>query len=142
MAHEERDYSATPLYRKLGIREGSRVRIIGAPTGFEAQLEPLPPGVRIASSSRGRLDVAVLFATTGAELERLFEGLAKPMEPDGRLWIAWPKKASKVETDITFELAQGIGLAAGLVDNKSAAIDEVFQGLQFVTRLKDRPRHR
>jgi hypothetical protein len=140
--HEERDYSSTPLSRKLGIREGSRLRLVGGPKGFDAALEPLPPGVRIVPSSRGPLDVAVLFVTRRGELEQRFSGLAKLMEPDGRLWVAWPKKASRVETDVTFELAQGIGLAAGLVDNKSAAIDEVFQGLQFVTRLRDRPQPR
>jgi hypothetical protein len=136
------DYSATPLSRKLGIREGARVRIVGAREGFDRALEPLPPGVRLLTSSRGPLDVAVAFFTRRAELARRFPTLANAMAPDGRLWVAWPKKASKVATDLTFETVQGIGLGAGLVDNKSAAIDDDFQGLQFVTRLKDRPRPR
>ena len=72
-------------------------------------------------------------------LERWFGALATTLEPDGRLWVAWPKKASKVATDLTFEVVQSHGLAGGMVDNKSAAIDEVFQGLQFVYRVQDRP---
>jgi len=84
------------------------------------------------------LDVAVVFATRQTDLERGFDKVKPNLHVDGRLWIAWPKKASKVPTDITFESAQGFGLAAGMVDNKTAAIDAVFQGLQFVYRVKDR----
>lgn len=135
MAH--RDYSATPLAKKLGIRDGSTVSLVGAPAGFE--LGPLPHGASIGPS-RGALDVVVLFATKRAEVERRFAGLARDLGPDGRLRVAWPKKASKVPTDLTFDVVQAIGLGAGLVDNKSASIDEVFQGVQFVYRLKDRPK--
>jgi hypothetical protein len=135
MAH--RDYSATPLVKKLGIREGSRVSLVGAPRGFE--LGPLPPGAGIGPA-RGTLDVVVLFATKRAEVERRFGGLARNLDPGGRLWVAWPKKASKVPTDLAFGVVQEIGLEAGLVDNKSASIDDVFQGVQFVYRLKDRPK--
>ena len=80
----------------------------------------------------------VLFVTELSELRRRFGALARALAPTGRLWIAWPKKASKVPTDLTFDAVQGVGLEAGLVDNKSAAIDDVFQGLQFVYRLRDR----
>ena len=81
-----------------------------------------------------------MFATELAELRRRFATLARALDPSGRLWVAWPKKAAKVETDLSFEIVQRIGLEEGLVDNKSASIDDVFQGLQFVYRLKDRGR--
>jgi hypothetical protein len=133
-----KDYSGTPLPRKLGIREGSRVLLVGAPRGFS--LRSLPTGAQLLGRARGTLDVVVLFATRRAELERRFSGLARALRPDGRLWVAWPKKAANVETDLTFEIVQRTGLGAGLVDNKSASLDGVFQGLQFVYRLRDRPR--
>ncbi|MGZ8605772.1 MAG: DUF3052 domain-containing protein [Actinomycetota bacterium] len=133
-----RDSSATPLPKKLGIREGSRLLVVGAPDGFS--LDRLPGGVRTLRRTRGPLDVVLLFATTRARLERRFAALAGALDPAGRLWVAWPKKASNVPTDLTFDAVQRIGLDAGLVDNKSGTIDEAYQGLQFVVRLKDRPR--
>jgi hypothetical protein len=132
------DYSGTPLPKKLGVKEGARVLVIGAPEGFD--LEPLPPAVELARQARGPLDVALLFVTRRAELAKRFAPVSKAMHPAGRLWVAWPKKASKVDSDLTFEVVQRTGLEAGLVDNKSASIDEVFQGLQFVVRSKDRPK--
>ena len=132
-----KDSSGTPLPRKLGIREASRVLIIGAPQGFA--LEPVPSGVEIARRASGTLDVVVFFTTRRAELVRRFGGLVRALDPAGRLWVAWPKKASRMDTDLTFKTVQRVGLDAGLVDNKSASIDESFQGLQFVVRLKDRP---
>ncbi|HYG71110.1 MAG TPA: DUF3052 domain-containing protein [Actinomycetota bacterium] len=137
-AGEEKDYSGTPLPRKLGIREGSRVTLIGAPRGFS--LDPAPRGAVVGPRLRADLDVALLFVTRRADLERRFADLARGLAPDGRLWVAWPKKAAGVETDLTFAIVQRHGLDAGLVDNKSASIDDVFQGLQFVIRVADRPR--
>lgn len=137
MATEHRDYASTPLARKLGIREGSRVRVVGAPAGFD--LGPLPPGVELLRRAGRGLDVALLFVTRRAELARRFASLEAALEPDGRLWVAWPKKASRLDTDLTFEAVQRHGLSEGLVDNKSASIDTRFQGLQFVVRLADRP---
>jgi hypothetical protein len=134
------DTSATPLPRKLGVREGSRLVVVGAPEGFT--LGALPSGARVLRSARPPVDVALLFVTRRAELERRFARLAQVLDPAGRLWVAWPKKAANVPTDLTFEVVQRHGLATGLVDNKSASIDAVFQGLQFVVRLKDRPRGR
>jgi hypothetical protein len=83
--------------------------------------------------------VVVFFTTSRDELARRFERLQATLEPADGLWIAWPKKASKLETDLTFEIVQQIGLDAGLVDNKSCAIDERWQALRFVYRLADRP---
>ena len=132
-----KDYSGTPLPRKLGIREGSRVLLASPPPGFT--LGPLPLGAEVLRRAGGTLDVVVLFATRRSELERRFAALAGALDPAGRLWVAWPKRAAKVETDLTFDVVQEAGLSAGLVDNKSASLDQVFQGLQFVYRLKDRP---
>ena len=134
---EHRDYSSTPLTGKLGIREGSRVLVVGSPAGFS--LGALPTGTRIMRAARPPLDVVLLFTTRMAELRRRFPALAKALDPAGRLWVAWPKKAARVDTDLTFGGVQGLGLRGGLVDNKSASIDDVYQGLQFVYRLKDRP---
>ncbi len=132
-----KDYSGTPLPRKLGIRDGSRVLLVSPPSGFT--LDPLPPGAQVLRRPGGTLDVAVLFATRRRELERRLAALARSLDPAGRLWVAWPKKGAKVETELTFDVVQEAGLSAGLVDNKSASLDPVFQGVQFVYRLRDRP---
>jgi hypothetical protein len=131
-----KDYSGTPLPRKLGIREGSRVLVVGAPAGFA--LTGVPPGVELVRAPRRGLDVVVLFATWRADLVRRFGRLATSIASDGRLWVAWPKKASGLATDLTFDAVQRTGLDAGLVDNKSASITEDFQGVQFVVRVRDR----
>ncbi len=129
--------SETPLARKLGIRPGSRVRLVGAPDGFS--VEGLPADVDLRARGGGRFDVVVLFTARRAELRRRFASLARSLHPDGGLWVCWPKKASGRPTDLSFAEVQAIGLGAGLVDNKSASIDPVFQGLRFVYRLRDRP---
>jgi hypothetical protein len=140
VAQAHKDYTGTPLPKKLGIREGSRVLIVNAPEGFEERLEPLPQEAGFVARGSAGLGVIVLFSSRQADLDRRFSRLAGSLDPAGRLWIAWPKKASRVQTDITFESAQGTGLGAGLVDNKSASITDEYQGLQFVYRLKDRPK--
>jgi hypothetical protein len=95
--------------------------------------------VEVVSRLSGHLDVVVLFATRLAPLERRFAPAVRALEWDGGLWLCWPKKASKVETELSFGIVQSLGLEAGLVDNKIAAIDPVYQGMRFVYRLKDRP---
>jgi hypothetical protein len=132
-------YSGTPLPKKLGIKGGSRVAVVASPPGFDATLGPLPDGARVRGDARGRLDVIVFFVTRRAELARRFPSFARALEPDGGLWVAWPKKTSGVASDLAFDAVQSIGLAAGLVDNKVAAIDETWSGLRFVYRLGDRP---
>src|SRR4029450_467404 len=112
-----RDYSATPLARKLGIREGSRVLVVGAPSGFS--LRAVPPGAPFASSARGPLDVVLLFPTTLADLRRRFPAAVRALDPAGRLWVAWPKKAAAVETDLTFEVVPRLGQGAGAGDTHS-----------------------
>lgn len=136
----DKDYSGTPLWRKLGVRPGAEVAAIGSPRGFRAALEPLPVDVRIHSRPRGELDLVIFFTVQRSELERRFEGLRETLTANGGLWVAWPKKSSAIESDLTFEAVQRIGLGAGLVDNKSCSIDEDWQALRFVYRLNDRPR--
>ena len=127
-----KDYSQTPLPKKLAIKEGSRVALQGAPQGFAE-------AIGVSPRTRGKLDVVVVFATRQGQLIRHFPVLARRLEPDGGLWVAWPKKSAKVETDMSFEAVQKVGLDAGLVDNKSCSIDDTWQALRFVYRLADRP---
>jgi hypothetical protein len=132
-----RDYSSTPLVKKLGIKERMRVSLVRPPKGFE--LPPLPAGATVSARATKGADVIVLFTTSPADLKRRFGALATKLGPAGGLWVAWPKKASPIRRDLTFEIIQEIGLDAGLVDNKSCAIDEDWQALRFVYRVKDRP---
>lgn len=129
---------ATPLIRKLGIRPGAEVAFVGSPQGFREAMRPLPEGVRVHSRPRGQLDVIVFFTVSGSELRRRFGGLASGLTPAGGLWVAWPKKASGIETDLSFEAVQRQGLDHGLVDNKSCSIDDDWQALRFVIRVEDR----
>jgi hypothetical protein len=135
------DYSGTPLWKKLGIREGARVRVLDAPSELATELTaiaPLPAGVSFLSRTGGDLDVILAFVIRASTLRRRIEPLARAIAPAGRLWIAWPKRAARTDTDVDFDLVQRAGLDTGLVDNKSASITDVFQGLQFVRRKADR----
>jgi hypothetical protein len=132
-------YSGTPLAKKLGIKEGHHVAFPSAPDGFAALLGDLPEGVTVRSRVRGTLDVIVFFTKSRVELERRLPALRRAMEPAAGLWIAWPKRASGVETDMTEDVARELGLANRLVDNKVAAIDETWSALRLVIRLADRP---
>jgi len=131
-------YSGTPLAKKLGIKDGSRVAAIGAPSGFAKSLR-LPAGTTLATSARGRQDVIIFFVKRKADLARRLPAFKRALEPDGGLWIAWPKKTSGMATDLSFDPVQGLGLASGLVDNKVCAIDDTWSGLRFVYRVADRP---
>ena len=132
-------YSGTPLPRKLGIKPESRLAIVGAPEGFDRTLGELPERVEVRSRARGPLDVIVFFTTSRAELARRFERLAGALDPTGALWVAWPKKASRVETDMTENAVREVALPRGLVDNKICAIDETWSGLRLVIRRENRP---
>jgi len=134
-----KDYSGTPLWKKLGIRERSRVWVGGdVPMGF--YMGPSAPSMEQLRRPGKDMDVVLLFSTSISDIERRLPSLSERMDPAGRLWIAWPKRAANVETDTTFENVQGAGLGAGLVDNKSASITDAFQGIQFVLRRADRPK--
>ena len=130
-------YSGKPLVAKLGIKPGSTIAILGAPRGYDRLLGRLPE-VRRRSPATGRLDFVQFFTTEKHELERRFATLARSLTPAGMLWISWPKKTSGVATDLTEDVIRTVGLAHGLVDVKVAAVDDVWSGLKFVRRLKDR----
>ena len=135
-------YSGTPLPRKLGIRSGARVAFPGEPQSFRDALGELPDGVEVRVRTRGPLDVVVAFHRSHATLRRALDRLIANLDPDGGLWIAWPKRSSGVESDLTEDVVRAEGLARGLVDNKVCAIDEVWSGLRLVHRRADRPRLR
>jgi len=128
-------YSGTPLAKKLGIKPGHRLMLLEAPDSLALEL---PDGVQVVRQARGKADVIVSFHTERAGFARRLPKLRECMEPACGLWIAWPKKASKVPTDLTENVVRDTGLANALVDNKVAAIDEVWSGLRLVIRLKDR----
>ena len=129
-------YSGTPLAAKLGIKSGHRVLLLGAPAEFS--LTQLPDSVSVARRVGGLADVILSFHTARAELERRMPRLRERMQPAAGLWIAWPKRASGVQTDLTEDVVREIALANKLVDNKVAAIDETWSGLRLVIRLADR----
>ena len=131
-------YSGTPMPKKLGIKEGARIAFVAAPDGFEAALGELPPGVDIRPRATAPLDVIVAFCTRRGELQRRFERLAAAVFPDGGLWVAWPKRASGVPTDLTEDAVREVALPAGLVDNKVCAIDATWSGLRLVHRVENR----
>jgi hypothetical protein len=132
-------YSGTPLPRKLGIKPGHRVLLLSAPDGFEdSTLGALPDGVKVGRQARGTADVIVSFHIARADLARRMPRLRELMDPAAGLWIAWPKRAAKVSTDLTEDVVRELALANVLVDNKVAAIDERWSGLRLVIRLRDR----
>ncbi len=135
-------YSGTPLPKKLGIKEGHAVALIDAPPAFRLTLSPLPPGVAVDTdlAAAESYDIILFFTNSRAQLEKRFNALMKALHHDGGLWIAWPKKASGVVTDITEDIVRDIALEAGLVDNKVCAVDETWSGLRLVVRLRDRPK--
>jgi hypothetical protein len=133
-------YSGTPLPKKLGIKEEARLVIVGdVPGDFDRTLGRLPAGVEVRRRTQGRADVIVCFVTRKAQLTRRFPALKRTLEPHGGgLWIAWPKRASGVPTDMTEDVVREIALPGGLVDNKVCAIDETWSGLRLVYRVSDR----
>lgn len=131
-------YSGTPLPRKLGLNPDTRLYFHAAPSEFSDWLGPLPDGaIRLAKPAKP-IDLAVLFFTRAAELTKVFTRVAKLLAQDGAIWIAWPKKAAKVATDLDENRVRESGLAIGLVDVKVCAVSEIWSGLKFVVRVKDR----
>jgi hypothetical protein len=133
-------YSGTPLPRKLGLKPGQRIAFLDAPPQFADALGPLPEGVAAPrTTARGPLDLVVAFFTERRRLQRRLPRLIAALDPSGALWIAWPKRASRVETDVTEDVVRELGLAAGVVDVKVCAIDATWSGLKLVVRVQDRP---
>ena len=127
-------YSGTPLVTKLGITPGAVVITIDAPATYQALLAPLPDGVRFALRVSRATDVVHLFATRATALRRALERIRQKVRADAAVWVSWPKKASKVATDITEQTVRDIALPMGLVDVKVCAIDETWSGLKLVLR--------
>jgi hypothetical protein len=129
-------YSGTPLPKKLGIKAGFRVRMANAPAEVRAEL--LTALGECEMKAGDLLDFAMMFTKSRAELAKEFSRMAKLLAPAGMLWVSWPKKSSGVASDLDENLVRGIGLDAGLVDVKVCAVTEVWSGLKFVRRVKDR----
>jgi Protein of unknown function (DUF3052) len=128
-------YSGTPLARKLGFKPGMRAAYVGAPDGFAPLLGELPDGVRVlARPAPSGMDLVVAFVTARRDLVRRLERLRAAIAPDGMLWVAWPKRASGVATDVTEDVVREVALPAGLVDVKVCAIDATWSGLKLVIR--------
>jgi hypothetical protein len=132
-------YSGTPLTKKFGIKEGFNLRFVNAPAELDNELD-LPANVTVNSPARKPFDLVLLFVTTKSDLERTFSKYSVKLRPAGMLWICWPKKTSGVAFDLSDNVVRELGLAKGLVDVKVCAINEVWSGLKFVIRLKDRPK--
>jgi hypothetical protein len=126
-------YSGTPLPRKLGIREGTRVLLLGAPRGFERTVGELPQGARLCRAERAACDLTLWFPRSAADLKQRVRAIGA-RAGSGGLWIAWPKRASGVPTDLGEGVVRAAGLAAGLVDYKICAIDATWSGLKFARR--------
>jgi hypothetical protein len=131
-------YSQRSLVDKLGIKAGMRIAILNAPRGYRATLGNLPPGVEVASAARGTFPFIHFFARSRSLLQTKLGMLQRALEPNGALWISWPKKASGVATDMTEDAVREIALPVGLVDIKVAAVDDVWSGLKLVRRLENR----
>lgn len=127
-------YSGTPLARKLGYREGSRVFVSGAPNTYALQLEPLPPGVIFADAATAGTDIVHVFVAERTALAAFLVSMRATLEPEASLWVSWPKKASKVPTTITEDTIREIALPLGFVDIKVCAVDDVWSGLKLVVR--------
>ena len=133
-------YSGTPLAKKLGIKPAQRVALLGAPAGFRKRLAPLPEGVTFGEKIGRTSDLVHVFTASKKELARVLATCRKTLAPDAVIWVSWPKKASKVPTDITEDTIRELALPIGLVDIKVCAVDETWSGLKLVLRKELRPK--
>lgn len=133
-------YSGTPLSKKLGYKAGQRVCAPGAPPNYRKMLEPLPEGIEFQARVSKTTDVVHLFTRSKAELEKNLMAWLKVLGHDAVIWVSWPKKTSKVETDITEDTIRAVALPMGLVDIKVCAVDETWSGLKLVLRKELRPK--
>lgn len=127
-------YSGTPLAKKLGIGAGHRVWLAHAPANYQTLVAPLPDSVTFASKPTGATDVAHVFASKRRELEKMLRSLRRTLKPDAAVWVSWPKKTSKLPTDITEDVIREVALPMGFVDIKVCAVDETWSGLKLVVR--------
>jgi len=133
-------YSETPLLQKLGIREGTRMAVVNAPADFRDNLGELPLAVEWANRVRPPLDIVVTFNTRLSTLVAQWPTLTASVSPDGVVWVAWPKKASGLETDISDDVLRDALAKSRWVDNNACAIDEVYSGMRFALRKDSRPK--
>lgn len=131
-------YSGTPLPKKLGIKENVRACFVNAPADVLRELKPALAGCEIVAEAKAPLDFAMLFTKSKSDLARSTKAIAKALAPAGMLWVCWPKKSSGVASDVDEKIVRETGLATGLVDVKVCAVTEIWSGLKFVRRLKDR----
>ncbi|HLV88529.1 MAG TPA: hypothetical protein VKV39_16210 [Candidatus Sulfotelmatobacter sp.] len=131
-------YSGTPLPKKLGIKDGSRTRLVAIPPDVRAELKPSLARCEMHAKGKGPLDFGMVFAKSRAELITEFNEIAEILASAGMIWAIWPKKSSGVSTDLDENKVRDIGLAVGLVDVKVCAVTDVWSGLKFVRRVKDR----
>jgi hypothetical protein len=131
-------YSGTPLVKKLGIKPESTLFLLNAPDEYFDWVTPLPKGVTVKAKLSGKLDFIHLFVTDFKVFTQAFAKSQKFLNDDGMMWISWPKKSSKVQTDLDENIIRDFGLEKGLVDVKVCAVDETWSGLKFVVRVKDR----
>jgi hypothetical protein len=134
MATASAGYSGTPLARKLGIAAGARVAVVNAPAGYRDWLAPLPEGVGFDAKVSARADVVHLFVDRRADLAALLDSARTQIAPAAAVWVSWPKKASKVPTDITEDTIRELALPLGFVDVKVCAVSDVWSGLKLVIR--------
>jgi hypothetical protein len=132
-------YSGTPLAKKLGIKEGSTLCVVNAPKDYATLAAPMPQGVKLVSRVDPKTDMVHIFATERRRLDTALKGVTAKMHPAAAIWVSWPKKASKVPTDITEDTVRALALPLGLVDIKVCAVDEVWSGLKLVVRKANRP---
>ena len=131
-------YSGTPLAKKLGIAENSRVFLADAPKDYLKLVAPVPRGARVVKAIDDETDIVHLFTKERARLSALLRTSLAKMRPDAAIWVSWPKKASKVPTDITEDTIREVALPLGLVDIKVCAVDETWSGLKLVVRKENR----
>jgi hypothetical protein len=131
-------YSSTPLWKKLGLKTGHSIFISKAPAAYFEWITPLPDEISAKTKLSGQLDFIHLFVSDQKEFKTTFLKAKAHLKPDAMLWISWPKKTSKVPTDLDENIIREFGLQNGLVDVKVCSVSEVWSGLKFVFRLKDR----
>lgn len=131
-------YSGTPLQKKLGIKPGSLMFVQNAPEEYFDWISPLPPDVVVKKSSTKELEFIHVFVTEQKVFKKSFLANKKNLKKDGMMWVSWPKKSSGIKTDLDENIIRDFGLQEGLVDVKVCAVSEIWSGLKFVYRLKDR----
>ena len=127
-------YSGTPLVKKLGIVEGSRILAVGSPSGYANVVGGLPAGAKLVTRAAPTVDIAHVFSVSRADLEKRLKALRLSLRPDAVVWVSWPKKSSRVPTDITEDVIRDVALPMGFVDVKVCAVTEVWSGVKLVVR--------